>query len=150
MTTESHPLALFPQNSTQQENPTPAEYHIMCYKPKYLPDPDTSRVQWFGKLTNACGDLIEIAVVAFIVTTAIARGGSWCTRNERSVLTTFATGHDGCCINSWAAELAKVGWMIHDDIFGKNWSDLVLRNNGLELLIAHGGYLVKCFDFLFR
>ncbi|TGO77873.1 hypothetical protein BELL_0087g00080 [Botrytis elliptica] len=76
---------------------------------KFLLGPHTSRVQRFKEMTNACGDLIEIAVVTFIVTTAIARGGSWCTRNERSVLTTFATGHDGCCINSWAAELAKVG-----------------------------------------
>ncbi|KAF5873221.1 uncharacterized protein Bfra_008500 [Botrytis fragariae] len=89
-------------------------------------------------------------LVAFIVTTAIARGGSWCTRNERSALTTFATGHDGYCINSWAAELVEVGWVIHGDIFGKNWGSLVLRNNGLELLIAHGDYLVKCFGFLFR
>ncbi|TGO87644.1 hypothetical protein BPOR_0213g00150 [Botrytis porri] len=59
------------------------------------------------------------------MTTAITRSGSWCTFNERSALTTSATGHDGCCINSWAAELAEVGLVIHHDNFGKSWGDLV-------------------------
>ncbi|TGO48734.1 hypothetical protein BCON_0231g00180 [Botryotinia convoluta] len=78
------------------------------------------------------------------MTTAIARGGSRCTCDERGVLTTSATGHDGYCINSWAAELAEIGWVIHDDTCGKNWGDLVLGSNAVELLIAHS-ILTFCF-----
>ncbi|TEY59657.1 hypothetical protein BOTCAL_0189g00100 [Botryotinia calthae] len=72
------------------------------------------------------------------MTTAIARGGSRCTCDEEGILTTSATVHDCCCINSWATELADVDWAIHDDVSGKNWGDLVLGNDAIGLLIAHG------------
>ena len=89
-------------------------------------------------MINDDGDLREIAVVAFIMTTAVARSSSRCTCNEIGILTTSATVHDCCGIDSWATELAEAGWAIHDDISGKDWSDLVLGNDAIGLLIAHG------------
>lgn len=110
------------------ENRTITKFHLKFH---------TDIIQPLGKWSSVRARLVEIAVIAFKMTTATTGGSSWGAYHERGVRATFAAGHDGLSVHGWTSELAKTSWAAHDDAFCKDRCGLGLGNCVLDDLIAH-------------